>query len=184
MATTLYQLPDEFSAGTTVTYRRQLSDYPASTGWTLTLYLAGVKAASAVATASGDDHVITLTAAETADLTPGVYKWAERVANAAGEVHDVGSGVVTVAPDLSQAGDGTHQDWLERAIAALKAHIEGRLPAALESYQVAGRVISKMGITEADELLTRLEGRLARIANPDSITRSVLASFTPTGFDE
>jgi len=184
MTVTLYQMPREFSAGTKLYYRRRLSDYPASAGWTLKLYLAGAKACSATATGDSDDHVVTLTAAETAVLSAGVYKWVERVSNTEGDVYDVASGVVTITPDLSQAGDGTHQVWLERAIAALKLHIEGRLPAALESYQVAGRVISKMGIAEADELLTRLEARLARIANPEQVTRPVLVSFTRTGFDE
>jgi hypothetical protein len=72
---------------------------------------------------------------------------------------------------------------VERAIAALKAHIEGRLPAGMESYQIAGRVVAKMPIKEAVALLATFESRLARLRNPDFVTRPVLVSFTKPGFE-
>jgi len=186
MVIELTALPDQFSAGTTVPYQKRFADYPASAGWTLTLYLAGASVLDATAVADGDDFVVTLDAADTADLLPGLYKWVERVTSAeeAPEVYDVASGTVTVTPDLSAATAGSQQEWLERAIAALKAHIEGRLPAGMESYQIAGRMVSKMPVKDAMGLLATLESRLARVANPGCVTRSVLVSFTPTGFDE
>jgi hypothetical protein len=88
-----------------------------------------------------------------------------------------------VLPNLAEATEGSEQEWLERAIVALKAHIEGRLPAGMESYQIAGRVVSKMPTREAIDLLTSFESRLARLSNPDFVTRSVLVSFTGPGFD-
>ncbi len=114
---------------------------------------------------------------------PGLYKWVERVTNAAGEVYEVASGTVTVTPDLAEATEGSEQEWLERAVAALKAHIEGRLPAGMESYQIAGRAVSKIPLKEAVGLLGTLEARLARLRNPGTLTRPVLVSFTPPGFD-
>ena len=180
----LLGLPDSFAAGTTVRYRRTLSDYPAGDGWTLTLFLAGAKVLQSQAVADGDDHLITLTADDSRGLAAGVYQWVERVQNIAGDVYEVGAGVLRVKPDLTAATDGSQQEWLERAIAALKLHIEGRMPAAMEQYQIAGRVVSKMPIREAIQVLASLEGRLARIAAPESVTRRVLAHFTPTGFEQ
>jgi hypothetical protein len=182
MATDLYIIPETISAGTTVTYRRGSYDYPATAGWTLTLYLTGASELTAVAVADGASYVVTLEPNDTAALTPGIYGWAERVANEAGEVHEIGSGFVKVLPDAAQAAAGNQQQWLQRAIAALQAHIEGRLPDGMVSYQIAGRVVSKMTITEALSVLSILEGRLARIVKPGQVTRPILVSFTPLGF--
>ena len=189
MTTELTALPESFAAGTTVTYRRQLSDYPASGGWTLKLYLAGASTLEKAAAADGDDHIVTLAAADTSgSFAAGLYKWAERVSHTDGRVYEVASGVVTVLPDLTTATDGGQQEWLERAITAheptnLVVPHEGRLPAGMESYQIAGRAVSKIPVKEAVDLLTSLESRLARLANPDAVTRQVLVSFSETGFD-
>jgi hypothetical protein len=184
MAQELSTLPESFAAGTTVRYRKSLSDYPASAGWTLRLHLAGASVLAKAAVADGDEFVVTIAAADTGPaFGAGLYKWVERVSNAGGEVYEVASGIVTVLSNLAEATEGSEQEWLERAVAALKAHIEGRLPAGMESYQVAGRVVSKMPTKEAVDLLTSFESRLARLANPDFVTRSVLVSFTGPGFD-
>jgi hypothetical protein len=184
MAQELSALPESFAAGTTVRYRKRFTDYPASAGWTLKLYLAGASVLARTAVAAGNDFVVTIGVADTeAAFAAGLYKWVERVSNVGGEVYEVASGIVTVLPNLAEASEGSEQEWLERAIVALKAHIEGRLPAAMESYQIAGRVVAKMPIKEAVDLLTSLESRLARLSNPDCVTRSVLVSFTGPGFD-
>lgn len=182
MAQELSAPPETFAAGTTVKYRRQFSDYPAGSGWTLTLHLAGASVRSKAAVADGDDFVLTLAASESG-LTPGIYKWVERVSNVAGAVYEVGLGVIEVTANLAEATDGSDQEWLERAIVALRAHIEGRLPAGMESFQVAGRAVSKTPINEAMKLLSGLESRLAHVRAPDFVTRPVLVSFTPPGSD-
>jgi len=183
MAQELSALPESFAAGTTVKYRKRFSDYPPSAGWTLKLHLAGASVLAKTAAADGDDFVLTLAAEETASVASGLYKWVERVSNVSGEVYEVASGIVTVLPNLAEATEGSEQEWLERAIAALKAHIEGRLPAGMESYQIAGRAISKIPVKEAVALLATFESRLARLKNPDFVTRPVLVSFTGPGFD-
>ncbi|MBU0741075.1 hypothetical protein KJ554_01840 [bacterium] len=177
-------LPESFSAGTTVRYRKRLSDFPATAGWTLKLHLAGASVRSATAAADGDDFVVTIAATDTeSSFAAGLYQWTERVSNIAGEVYEVASGIVTVVANLAEATEGSEQQWIERSVAVLKAHIEGRLAAGMESYQIAGRVVAKMPIKEAVGLLTTLESRLARLRNPDFITRPVLVSFTGPGFE-
>jgi hypothetical protein len=184
MAQELSALPESFAAGTTVTYRRRFSDYQASVGWTLKLHLAGASVLSKAAIADGDDFVVTIAAEDTGGtFAPGLYRWVERVSNAGGEVYEVASGTVTVLPNLAEATEGSEQEWIERAILALKAHIEGRLPAGMESYQIAGRAVAKLPVKEAVALLATFESRLARLQNPDFVTRPVLVSFTGPGFD-
>jgi len=184
MALELANLPDQFAAGTTVRYRRRLVDFPASAGWTLRLHLAGASVLTVTAAADGDDFLVTIEASDTSiDFVAGHHKWVERVANAGGEVYEVGRGTVTVLPNLAEATEGSEQEWIERAIAMLRAHIEGRLPAGMESYQIAGRVVAKMSIKDAVSLLSSLESRLAGLRNPGFVTRPVLVSFTGPGFD-
>lgn len=180
----LTALPESFPAGTTVGYTKSLGDYPASDGWTLTLYLAGVSVTSVEATADGDSFIVTIPASKTLASTgfePGLYKWIERVA-LSGAVHEIDSGIVTILPDLATAAAGAEQNWIERAVIALRLHIEGRLPAGMESYAIAGRQVAKMSIKDAVDLLSTLESRLARLQDPSSISRTVLARFTPTGY--
>jgi len=181
MTQELTALPTTFPAGTTVCYRKSFSDYPAST-WTLTLYLAGASILSIIAVADGDDFVCTIPVDATqVNFIPGHYKWAERVSKD-DEVYEVASGVVTVTSSLAQAIEGSEQEWLERSITALKTHIEGRLPAGMESYQIAGRAVSKIPVKEAISLLASLESRLGRLKNPTAVIRPMLTYFTGTGF--
>ena len=184
MALELVNLPDQFAAGTTVCYRRRLTDFPATAGWTLRLHLAGASVLAVTAAADADDFLVTIEATDTeGGFAAGLYKWVERVSNAGGEIYEVRRGTVTVLPDLAAATEGSEQEWIERAIAMLRAHIEGRLPAGMESYQIAGRVVAKMPIKEAVSVLSSLESRLAGLKNPGCVTRPVLVSFTGPGFD-
>jgi hypothetical protein len=180
MPNELTELPASFRAGTTVEYTRTLADYPAGDGWTLTLHLAGVSVTSVEATADGNSFVVTIPATKTAALGAGLYRWIERV-DLDGDVYDVDSGRVKIEPDLATAAAGDEQGWLERAVLALRAHLEGRLEAGMESYAIAGRQVAKIPIKEAADLLAIFESRLARLENPDRLGRSVLIRFSGTG---
>jgi hypothetical protein len=182
MTQELTALPTSFAAGTTIVYRKSFSDYPASDGWTLTLYLAGASVAEAEAEVDGDDFVVTIAATDTGgDFSPGLYQWAERVSKS-GEMVQVASGVVDILPDLTQAREASEQHWIERTIVALRAHVEGRAEAGMESYQIAGRAVSKIPLREAIRLLTELEARLERMKNPGAISRTVYVEFPPLGY--
>lgn len=181
MSSTLSALPDSFSAGTTVAFTKSYTDYPADDGWALTLYLAGARVYDVEAVADGSAYAVTIPA--TAPLVAGLYKWSERVEKA-GEVYEVAYGTVTVTDNLAEATDGSSQEWLERTVPILRAHVEGRLRAGLESYSIAGRAVSKMPVADAVALLTQLEGRLRRLKNPGVISRLGVVSFVKPGTNQ
>ena len=64
--------PEKLTSGVTWKWKKTISDYPASE-WTLTYYLRkdGATATSFSATADGDTHLVTVTAATTAATTAG-----------------------------------------------------------------------------------------------------------------
>jgi len=145
MAQELTNLPDQFAAGTTVSYRRRLTDYPASAGWTLRFHLAGASVLAKTAVADDDDFLVTIEATDTeGDFAAGLYKWVERVSNVGGEVYEVGRGAVTILPNLAEATEGSEQEWIDRAIVMLRAHIEGRLPAVMGDDTALFRVFENL----------------------------------------
>lgn len=176
-------MPAEFAAGTTQVIRKRFTDYPASAAWILTLHLAGAAVRSIAAVADGDDFIITIPASATAHTTgfiAGLYYWQMRV-ELSGVVHEVESGRVTITPNFAEAKPTEHQAWIERTIVVLRAYIENRTVAGIDTYAIAGRQVSKMSVREASGLLTHYEAQLARLKNPTAPFRSVLVSFTGTG---
>jgi hypothetical protein len=69
VATTLTALPDRFNAGTTVKYTRTHGDYPASQGWSLSLYLNGAASLTILGSPNGNAFNVTVPAAQTATVS-------------------------------------------------------------------------------------------------------------------
>lgn len=152
-------VPSSFAAGTTVVFSRAFSARPSSS-CSYALHLAGPSVLS-VAGAVGDDgvaFVVTLTATQTAGLAPGTYRYAERV-TAAGVVEQVGSGVVTVEPNLATATAGSAQTHEERTLAAIEAVLAGRITDDVQEYEIAGRAVTLIPFEE----LVKLRGRYAAV---------------------
>jgi hypothetical protein len=97
--------PISFVAGNTVKWRKTLSDYPA-TVWTLTYsFVQSGDYQTIVADADGDDHVITISATDSADFSAGVYDYQATVTDGS-ETMTVGEGKVSVKPDFASQTDG------------------------------------------------------------------------------
>jgi hypothetical protein len=72
--------PSSANAGDTWRWTRTLADYPASAGWALSYTLINAAAKITInATASGDDHAVTVAAATTGGYAAGTYDWRARV---------------------------------------------------------------------------------------------------------
>lgn len=182
MSTELTALPSSFSAGSTVVYRRSLADYPASDSWVLKLYLAGVSVLTKTAVASGADHVVTLAASDTDDLTSGVYRWVERVSKG-GEVYDVAWGTIEVTPDVATATAGELQPWAETALAAIEAKISGRITADQEEFEILGRAVKRIPFEELREIHSWLSGLVASASRGGAPRPSQLVQFSQLGYD-
>lgn len=181
MSTTANALPESFAAGTTVSYRRSLPDFPADDGWALALYLAGAGTLNVAGAPNGADFDVTLAAAATAPLPPGAYTWIERVSKA-GEVYDVARGAVTVLADVATAAPGALQSWEERTLTVVQAAIDGQLTSGMASYQIGNRAVSKIPMKDLLQLRVQLKAAIDRKARGGA-SRRRLVTFTPVGFD-
>jgi len=96
--------PEKLTSGVTWKWKKTISDYPASE-WTLTYYLrkSGATATSFSASADGDTHLVTVTAATTAGYTAGVYDIIGVVVKSA-EKYVVYDGIIEVLTNPGTAG--------------------------------------------------------------------------------
>lgn len=185
----LTQMPARFSAGASVTYTRTVDDYPASDGWTLKVYLAGVAGTAVEATvttdADGRRYVVTIPGTATAALATGGYRYVERVSKTspASGPWEVGRGSVMLDPNVATGGAGDPLQTVERAIALVTARIEGRLTTDMDSFIIAGRSVTKIPMDKLEATLARLENKRARILRGGTRPQPVLMRFTASGRD-
>lgn len=164
----LTEMPESFAAGTTVKVTFSFSDYPASDGWALKLSLAGPGVLTVDADASGADHAVTLSAAETAALPAGGYFWSAD-ASKAGETYRADSGKVNVEPNLAAAGAGDLQSSNEKLLVAIDAALASRLgtpgcslPKDIEAYSIDGVTVTKVPLEQLEKMRTKLAYAVAR----------------------
>lgn len=173
----LSSVPDRITAGTTVKIRRTYADFPSDQAWTSELKLAGKSLLSVPGTPSGGGFDYVLTAAATAPLAAGNYTWRILVTKAP-ETYVAESGVVEVLGNIAAAEAGDFQSWEERTLPIVELAIAGRLPSGAESYQIAGRAITKMKLAELLDLRVRLRATIRAQKHPGSLGPRVLATFT------
>lgn len=114
-------------AGDLASWKRSLSDYPASAGWTLSYALA--KSGSQytfTASASGNDFLVSVPAATTATWSVGQYLLQGYVTNGT-ERHIVFEADITVQANLSAATGGLDtRSHARKVLDAIEAVLESR----------------------------------------------------------
>ena len=116
--------PSSARAGDTWQWTRTLADYPASV-WTLTYSLWNASAdITIVASASGDDHSVSVAGATTGAYSAGRYDWVARVSDGT-DTYTVEDGrALTVLPAVGAAMDT--RSHARVMLDAIDAMIEGR----------------------------------------------------------
>jgi len=176
--------PKEIVAGDTVTWKKTLSDYPA-TEYTLKYNIIGVSSAnySVESTADGTDHSITIPAATSADFVAGDYKWFSYVIDIGDTVrYSIASGSLVIKADPTTATDS--RSHVKKTLDAIESVIEGTASKEDESYSIAGRSLSRRSLEELTSLrekylaLYQRELQEERVANGESTGRTVKVRFT------
>jgi len=176
--------PNEFVAGSTVKFIKSLPDYPASE-WTLSFHLRGPGSldVEAVAAESSGDHLITLTADQTADLEAGTYYWQAWVFKD-DEKFLIGEGRVEIKPGLNvkiENFDGRSK--AKKLLDAIDATLEGRATKDLHMYMIGNRQLMRIPVEQLISLrreyarLYAREQRNARVRRGGSLFSNVKVRF-------
>ena len=134
-------MQDTLVAGETLNFRATTPDYPASAGWVVTLYLnprAGGTPTSVTGTASGDDHLLQVSAATTAGWAPGAWAW-ETWAAKGSERYRLEAGQLQVQAGLIGAAAGLDtRSQAQRALDDAEAALAAWTPTT-RRYRINGR---------------------------------------------
>ena len=165
--------PQSLRLGDTATWSRSLADYPASAGWVLSYAL--VKTGARItfsASASGDDHLVSVPAATTVGWTAGEYQWSARVTKAA-EAYTVGSGSIELLVDFATQATGYDaRSHARKTLEALEAWIENRDMGVAE-YEIAGRRLKAIPIGE----LLKLKSHDAQLVRSEQAATDLVAGL-------
>lgn len=171
MSTPLDREPTSFTAGDTLSWTRSLSDYPASAGWVLAYrFINAAGKFDITAGSSGDTHVVSVLAADSAVYAAGTYSWQAFVTKAA-QRFTVGSGSCVVEPNLAALSSGyDDRSPARKALDALNAGLATfGANAHVQEYAIEGRVMKYRSF--ADFIAAR--DRLAQeVAREDALQRS------------
>lgn len=155
-----YTEPARIVAGDTAKWIKALADYSAADSWVLTYTLVtATNRYTFSASASGSDHLVSVPAATTLAWVADDYAIRGQVAKA-GEVFTVFTGRVTVDPAFGAAIDARSQ--LRRTLEAVEATLEGRASSAVAEYQIAGRSLKNIPLSELLALRDRMRMDVAR----------------------
>lgn len=181
------QVPDHFAAGTTVKFTRSLDDFLPSDGWSYTIYLNGLtQKFSKAGTVQGDAFLIEFVPTDTASLNPGPFRYAERLVNDGsvdstllGETFDITGDelVINIEPNVSSSAAGTFNTFEEKQLAVIEAVLAGRITSGIETYQIAGRSVTKIPIKELLCLRGTLRAAIWRQNNPGALGVPYRVSF-------
>jgi hypothetical protein len=153
--------PSSVNAGDTWRWTRSLADYPASAGWALSYTLINASAKITIsASASGDDHAVTVAAATTAGYAAGTYDWRARVSKD-GEVYTVGEGRITVRNAFA-ASTFDARSHARKTLDAIEAVIEGRASSAVAEYTIAGRSLKHIPVADLLALRDKYRAEVLR----------------------
>lgn len=153
----------EFVQGESLEWKKTYSDYPASDGWTLDYYFRGNGTGLEVAaTADGDSFLLSATAAETAEMSAGVYYFQGFVSLETERIL-VDVGEVKILPSLiadNATFDGRSQ--VKIILDAIDALIAGKATLDQQEYTIGNRQLKRYPIPDLLELRTMYSGLYAQ----------------------
>jgi len=174
-------IPGQISAGDSLTWRDgaardNLRNALTSDLWTLHYYLRGSQALDLTATADGPGWETTITAAQSATLSPGTVYWQASVSNGADRI-TLGTGTITVLADLKFTGNTGSFDGrsdAEKALSAIDAEISARLTGGMaEEYTIGQRSLKKTPMKDLIALQSRYKTIVARERQAQKIAQGL-----------
>ncbi|MBV5331028.1 hypothetical protein JZU69_01100 [bacterium] len=166
-ATTPTTEPAQLIAGDTARWLKTDVNYPASGGWVLTYTLLNTAGRiSITAIAEGDDYLVNAEPATTTAWPPGNYQWRAKVTHANGEAYTVAGGSMRVLASFEAATLDT-RSHARKVLANIEAFLENPNSVKAASYEIAGRKLTNINITELLKMRDRY--RLEAMREDDAL---------------
>lgn len=179
------QLINKLVVGNTWDFSTAATDFPASDGWALTLYLvprftsptqARIEITSAAAP-DGVSHRFQRTAVQTAAYAAGQYGYVVNAVKAA-EVYTLDgtywTGEVTLLPNPATAAQGADaRGHAEKVLAAIEAVIEGRATSDQEEMSIAGRSLKRIPFSDLLVIRNKYRAELASQRAADNLAAGI-----------
>lgn len=171
------EVPREVRAGDTLSWRRQLPDYLATDGWSLSYTrVSATSAGTFAAAAEGDNFQITVPAETSAAWPAGTYTFVEFVTRS-GERHTLAEYRVTVLPNLAAATGGMDtRSHAQKVLDNINAWMESKSLTAGE-MQLGDRRIRNYTLTELLALRDRYAAMVSAEGSGSGLARRVLVSL-------
>jgi len=168
--------PSRVTAGDSISWLKSLPDYPADASWVLAYtFINSASKISLTATASGADHLVTVTAAASALWVAGTYTW-QATATKTTQRYTVDSGSLVVAPNLAAQTTFDSRTSARKALDAVNLLLETYgSKAYMHSYEINGR---KQQFQSPGDFMAFRSMLEAEVAKEDNATR-LAAGLTP-----
>ena len=179
--------PEKTTAGVTWTWKKTLTDYPASE-WSLVYYLRsnGRTLTSFSGTADGDTFSVTVAAATTAAYAAGTYDFIGWVTKGT-EKFEVFNSTLEVLPNPTNSSAYDPRSHSQKVLDLIEAAMEGRAETGIESYSIGGRSINKFPLQELRKLYekyaddVRREKQAERLLNGRRSGKQIGIRFSQIG---
>lgn len=153
--------PNIVTAGDTISWQISLPDYPASAGWVLSYAMIGPAGVITISSsASADDHLVSVSATNSAAWAAGNYTW-NSYATKSAERYTVSSGRLTVQPNLATATAAQGKSSFRKQLEAVQAVLEGRATFSQRSLQIGDKRIDRHSVIELMQVQNDLLNKVA-----------------------
>jgi len=174
--------PSEVYAGTTVTWTKEFSDFPADT-YTLKYEFhntTNTNNFTVTTTASGLDFLVYCEPDETEEWTAGDYEWFA-LASLGNDTYIAGKGTITVLGDPTSGSTVRVLSHARTVLAKIRAVIEGTADSSVMMYTINGRSLQRRTLKELREMESDYAGRVAEEEKSEAIDRGETSSGLITG---
>jgi hypothetical protein len=172
-------IPGQLSAGDSITWQDgtahdNLGNALTSASWTLNYYIRGTQNLDLTASANGPGWQTTISAAQSATLSPGTFYWQAAVSNGSQRI-TLGTGQITITANLATAaGTFDGRTPSEIALDAINAEINARLTGGMaEEYTIGNRSLKKTPMKDLLEMQARYKTIVARDRQAQKIAQGL-----------
>jgi len=155
--------PTSLHAGDSVSWSRDLPDYPAADGWALAYVFTGPERHDVQAIAAAP-YRVELAASQTAVWAPGLYAWVALASRGDLRV-TVAKGELQVDPNLAQLDGTDPRSHARRMLDLIEAALEKRIPKDQQSYEIDGQRLDRIPIERLNELRVQYRREVMRERN-------------------